>query len=1178
MTLQFLFFLRYVPHLNIYVNSIRSGTFATAFWVTGMNILLLFRPGIPRDDAKIAHWHKHLTPIMLYGMIPTFFIGYYRIKIYINKVARRFEDATPNMRPKDIFRFLSPHDVEIAARCVRQFPDEDTVDPEAIKISDMIVRSGLMMFQANAFMILLNANFQFDVLDNSSSANSQVQLVKKNPYRIVVRYLVFIREQEYLSSATTSKTGETTLDLASYVEFQRNYRMALRAHKDSMFATRNFWQYVLHSSPSFNQMAISLSNIDRSVQKADKVYRLVLERYPQSIKLLRGYAKFLETVKQDPYKADKMYIEAEKEEANRQDDGDGQQLQDSSEEGVKDRMLHKVDERLQAVVIINARGIMQVVNKKAYSMLGYNKGELEGKNVSMTMPPPFSQRHDSYLRNYLNTGEEKVMNRLNEVVALHKDRYIFFVRQVVTKVSGAGDDSVFMSVMELAPEVPGTCNVFALPSGSIAAVDLPFVEWFAIGMEDVVGQHISTIVDEQDQVRNLVDQIRATVEDDAVEMQLHVKHRYIASIDVLMSIRKIRAGTEVLLRAEFKRTSKSRDMFLTDRRGKIKYITPDIAHAMHQKSSALKGCSVNILLSPPFNALAPAWLKSITTDQNAPPPPYSCRSGISVPLGNNPNTQKIIKLKVNTSEDTGEMEHYVDIFPSSVAQGLDERRMKLCVSPEGRVLDVISNSPDNLFGFRGNQLVGRSLADFIDVMRGEDVASLLSLMLDVHIEEPGVSWRVGMTPPMATSGEMSTVTAAILNRQTKSAVMSLELNVDMRAVTATGRVDIEMSFWRADMISGVLEVDRQGTIVSIPEHPFLHAELLFGTTRRSLIRHPVDLFVKLGGRNVESLLNNGRTAIKKNNPKPGPLLALEGIHGDKETLELSLQATAKEGPGHYSLLLLHSLNPSKGTKNFRNVLQAQLQQAASAAADDIMANEKSFRHDISSVSQNSGAAVDFKNSRSQSRLSGSLKPRAKSVKIALPEDSAGDGKEHEHKPMRSPRGGKTKFATEGAALRRQVTDPDASGDENGGNGEGGGIGRIGAGIGGNMAGRYGNGGGLRNSGGGGGGGSFGGVGGGGSFSKPTAFVKISSFNRAGAHKGSPRPQAFANTEDTSAKFGSNAGMDNDDNFDDDDEMPAPVEKKEVSISFVPMRSSTPPSMMSSGLKQKKKKSVGILNS
>lgn len=38
-------------------------------------------------------------------------------------------------------------------------------------------------------------------------------------------------------------------------------------------------------------------------------------------------------------------------------------------------------------------------------LCSYKKGELEGKNVSMLMPNPFQQRHDTFLKNYNKTGK-----------------------------------------------------------------------------------------------------------------------------------------------------------------------------------------------------------------------------------------------------------------------------------------------------------------------------------------------------------------------------------------------------------------------------------------------------------------------------------------------------------------------------------------------------------------------------------------------------------------------------------------------------------------------------------------------------------------------------------------------------------------------------------------------------
>ena len=67
-----------------------------------------------------------------------------------------------------------------------------------------------------------------------------------------------------------------------------------------------------------------------------------------------------------------------------------------------------------------------------------------GKNISMIMPAPFSQRHNGYLRNYLTTGKARILDSIREVVALHKERFVFPIRLAVTRVSGSGADSIFM--------------------------------------------------------------------------------------------------------------------------------------------------------------------------------------------------------------------------------------------------------------------------------------------------------------------------------------------------------------------------------------------------------------------------------------------------------------------------------------------------------------------------------------------------------------------------------------------------------------------------------------------------------------------------------------------------------------------------------------------------------------
>jgi PAS domain-containing protein len=63
---------------------------------------------------------------------------------------------------------------------------------------------------------------------------------------------------------------------------------------------------------------------------------------------------------------------------------------------------------LDTAIVINDKGAIQYFNKRAEAFFGYNRSETLGRNVKMLMPSPFADEHDSYLTNYLSTGEAKV--------------------------------------------------------------------------------------------------------------------------------------------------------------------------------------------------------------------------------------------------------------------------------------------------------------------------------------------------------------------------------------------------------------------------------------------------------------------------------------------------------------------------------------------------------------------------------------------------------------------------------------------------------------------------------------------------------------------------------------------------------------------------------------------------
>ncbi|MFT4920266.1 MAG: two-component system sensor kinase FixL, partial [Zhongshania aliphaticivorans] len=80
-----------------------------------------------------------------------------------------------------------------------------------------------------------------------------------------------------------------------------------------------------------------------------------------------------------------------------------------------------VETIVDGVITISDRGLIETVNPAVEKIFGYRLDELSGQNVSMLMPNPYQREHDSYLSNYLSTGEKKIIGIGREVTGRRKD-------------------------------------------------------------------------------------------------------------------------------------------------------------------------------------------------------------------------------------------------------------------------------------------------------------------------------------------------------------------------------------------------------------------------------------------------------------------------------------------------------------------------------------------------------------------------------------------------------------------------------------------------------------------------------------------------------------------------------------------------------------------------------------
>ncbi|GLI61040.1 hypothetical protein VaNZ11_003192 [Volvox africanus] len=477
--------LRWNPHLVAWVNYLKGGVAATILWCTANLVLLEFRPRVRQDRQQ--EWSEFLTLLMLVGLGPAFCCGALTSFLMIRNMTRTalaaLENAKPEIRLEDVIENLDdPRDVEIVARCCRVWKDRYTPDPEAVNKAHQVIKAGLAMFPTSAYMVLLHGNFMIDVLGVCQSGSSRIEDARKLNPSLVCRFIMFVRRQQATQKAAGNSTNDGThMDLLGYVEYQRKQRMVVRLHREALQAMCNFWKALDASKVSFMHLSRALGRIESSVSQAQTAYRVVLENYGHNPKLVRLYGKFLQSIKNDPWRASEYFAEADRLEEIKNGDARGPLLPDGTP-------LGRMDEMATAVLVVNASAEIQMANRHTHMLFGYKRGALEGKPLATLLAPHTVRRVTGKLAaltsstplnasvmSTISMAASEVDGFEDVVVGMHYDRLAFPVKLYVRKVSGVGEDSTFVAMLEPVHPVRCVASLWVAPNGTVAACDPQFV-------------------------------------------------------------------------------------------------------------------------------------------------------------------------------------------------------------------------------------------------------------------------------------------------------------------------------------------------------------------------------------------------------------------------------------------------------------------------------------------------------------------------------------------------------------------------------------------------------------------------------------------------------------------------------------------------------------------------------
>ncbi|MDF0488357.1 PAS domain S-box protein [Sphingomonas sp. H39-1-10] len=201
-----------------------------------------------------------------------------------------------------------------------------------------------------------------------------------------------------------------------------------------------------------------------------------------------------------------------------------------------------------AMVVINDHGVILSFSAAAQALFGYSEEETVGRNVSMLMPSPDRERHDSYIARYLETGEKRIIGKGRVVFAARKDGSSFPMELSIGEAS-TGDQRIFTGfVRDLTERRHTEARLEDLRS-----------ELIHVSRVSAMGSMASTLAHELNQpigaIANYVEAVRDRLVDlDPAELPMLIEALGDAAKDALRAGDIVRRLREFVARGEVART------------------------------------------------------------------------------------------------------------------------------------------------------------------------------------------------------------------------------------------------------------------------------------------------------------------------------------------------------------------------------------------------------------------------------------------------------------------------------------------------------------------------------------------------------------------------------------------------------------------------------------------------
>jgi two-component system sensor kinase FixL len=110
------------------------------------------------------------------------------------------------------------------------------------------------------------------------------------------------------------------------------------------------------------------------------------------------------------------------------------------------RLRAILETAVDAIIVIDERGLIETFNPAAERMFGYTEAEVKGQSITLLMPSPYRDEHNAYIARYLRTGERRVIGIGREVLGLRRDGSTFPIELTVAETP-LGNHRLFTGII-----------------------------------------------------------------------------------------------------------------------------------------------------------------------------------------------------------------------------------------------------------------------------------------------------------------------------------------------------------------------------------------------------------------------------------------------------------------------------------------------------------------------------------------------------------------------------------------------------------------------------------------------------------------------------------------------------------------------------------------------------------